>query len=65
MAMVDMAIASERLSQLGHKLVPRFCSIYDPNFWYQERFWKFIGVQYLNAFNGTCKVSSPCLQPVS
>ena len=53
MLMVAMAIAAERLAQLGHKLVPRFCSIYDPAFSYTERFWKFIGVQYLNAFNGT------------
>ncbi len=30
MLMVAMAIAAERLAQLGHKLVPRFCSIYDP-----------------------------------
>ena len=33
---VAMAIAAERLAQLGHKLVPRFCSIYDPAFWYHD-----------------------------
>jgi non-ribosomal peptide synthetase-like protein len=51
--LVAIAIIAERVSQLGHKLVPRFCSIYEDPFWYHERFWKFASGGFLGLFNGT------------
>ncbi|MFJ6416402.1 Pls/PosA family non-ribosomal peptide synthetase [Paeniglutamicibacter sp. NPDC091659] len=53
MTLVTVSIAAERLAQLGHKLIPRFCSIYEVPFWNHERFWKFAAGGYLGAFNGT------------
>ncbi|WP_433285616.1 Pls/PosA family non-ribosomal peptide synthetase [Pseudonocardia sp. CA-142604] len=36
------------------KLQPRYCSIYDPHFWWHERFWKVPAMGYfLRAFDGT------------
>ncbi|MHB9855939.1 Pls/PosA family non-ribosomal peptide synthetase [Streptomyces krungchingensis] len=32
---------------------PLYCSIYDPDFWRHERFWKLSSHQYMHAFNGT------------
>ncbi len=32
---------------------PRFCSIYDPYFWWHERFWKMSAGGFLGLFNGT------------
>ena len=44
---------SSSASALGfHRLVPRFCSIYEPYFWRHERLWK-LGLGYLPVFNGT------------
>jgi hypothetical protein len=34
-------------------LSPQFCSIYDPYFWWHERFWKMSAGTYLALFNGT------------
>ncbi|MFJ6417942.1 Pls/PosA family non-ribosomal peptide synthetase [Paeniglutamicibacter sp. NPDC091659] len=51
--LIALAIVIERITLIGHPLVPRFCSIYDEHFWYHERFWKFSVGGYLNAFNGT------------
>jgi non-ribosomal peptide synthetase-like protein len=34
-------------------LEPRFCSIYQVEFWRHERFWKVRGAAYIAAFNGT------------
>jgi non-ribosomal peptide synthetase-like protein len=34
------------------RLTPRYCSIYDPYFWWHERFWK-LQTPYLAIFNGT------------
>ncbi|GAA1499037.1 non-ribosomal peptide synthetase [Paeniglutamicibacter kerguelensis] len=52
-ALEAMTIAIERLVQIRHRLVPRFCSIYDVYFWEHERFWKFIAGGALGLFNGT------------
>jgi len=36
------------------RLQPRYCSIYDPHFWWHERFWKVPAMGYfLRAFDGT------------
>jgi non-ribosomal peptide synthetase-like protein len=43
----------DRVTMLFHPLRPRFCSIYDVNFWRWERFWKVPGWAYLEVFNGT------------
>ncbi|WP_437115061.1 Pls/PosA family non-ribosomal peptide synthetase [Streptomyces flaveolus] len=32
---------------------PLYCSIYDPDFWRHERFWKLSSHHYMHAFNGT------------
>ncbi|MET7714443.1 Pls/PosA family non-ribosomal peptide synthetase [Streptomyces sp. NPDC005407] len=32
---------------------PLYCSIYEPDFWGHERFWKLTSHQYMQAFNGT------------
>ena len=32
---------------------PLYCSIYDPDFWRHERFWKVPAAAYLQVFNGT------------
>ncbi|MGQ0776771.1 MAG: Pls/PosA family non-ribosomal peptide synthetase [Pseudonocardiales bacterium] len=34
-------------------LQPRFCLIYDRDFWQHERFWKVPAMMYVQAFNGT------------
>ena len=33
-------VGVERAVQVSHPLSPQFCSIYDPYFWWHERFWK-------------------------
>ncbi|GAA5119158.1 hypothetical protein GCM10023320_24450 [Pseudonocardia adelaidensis] len=43
----------ERAVTLFRAMRPRFCSIYDPCFWWHERFWKMSGGAYLAVFNGT------------
>ena len=46
-------VTVDRATLLFHPLRPRFCSIYDVNFWRWERFWKVPGWAYLQVFNGT------------
>lgn len=45
--LVERAIARFR------RLQPRFCSIYDPYFWWHERLWKVPAIAYLNLLDGT------------
>lgn len=52
-ALEALTIAIERITQIRHRLVPTFCSIYDVYFWEHERFWKFIGGAALGLFSGT------------
>ncbi|WP_082398897.1 Pls/PosA family non-ribosomal peptide synthetase [Pseudonocardia sp. EC080625-04] len=35
-------VAVERLATVFHPLHPRFCSVYDPYFWWHERYWKLV-----------------------
>jgi non-ribosomal peptide synthetase-like protein len=37
---VAHAVLVERLSTMFRPLEPRYCSIYDPYFWWHERYWK-------------------------
>ncbi|MFD9007074.1 Pls/PosA family non-ribosomal peptide synthetase [Streptomyces sp. NPDC059582] len=43
----------ERVVTSLRPLKPLFCSIYDPDFWMHERFWKLTSHRYMQAFNGT------------
>jgi non-ribosomal peptide synthetase-like protein len=43
----------ERAVGVFQALKPLGCSIYDPDFWRHERFWKLSSVAFLAAFNGT------------
>ena len=43
----------ERAIKGFRRLRPRYCSIYDPNFWRHERLWKVPGEAYLHMFDGT------------
>ncbi|QYN32894.1 amino acid adenylation domain-containing protein [Pseudonocardia sp. DSM 110487] len=43
----------ERAVTAFRAMRPRFCSIYDPYFWWHERFWKMSAGAYLALFNGT------------
>jgi non-ribosomal peptide synthetase-like protein len=45
--LVDRAVTRFRALQ------PRFCSIYDPYFWWHERYWKVPAMAYIGAFSGT------------
>ena len=45
-------ILVERAMMAFSTLRPRFCSIYDPYYWWHERLWK-VPDTYLNFFNGT------------
>jgi non-ribosomal peptide synthetase-like protein len=42
----------ERAFMAFRPLRPRFCSIYEPYFWWHERYWKLL-TPYLSALNGT------------
>jgi non-ribosomal peptide synthetase-like protein len=46
-------ILVERAATSFRPLAPRFCSIYDPYFWWHERFWKLAVGGMLGLFNGT------------
>ena len=47
-------VLSERGIARFRPLRPQFCSIYDPYFWWHERFWKFVIPDYLDKiFVGT------------
>ena len=35
-------VVVERLATLGRPLRPRLCSVYDPYFWWHERYWKLV-----------------------
>jgi non-ribosomal peptide synthetase-like protein len=43
----------ERAVLRFRSLTPRFCSIYDPYFWWHERFWKLVIPDFDQAFAGT------------
>jgi non-ribosomal peptide synthetase-like protein len=43
----------ERAVLRFRSLEPRFCSIYDPYFWWHERFWKLVIPDFDQAFAGT------------
>lgn len=43
----------ERAMTAFRPLRPKFCSIYDPYFWWHERLWKLPVMTYLQVFNGT------------
>ncbi|GAA3682943.1 non-ribosomal peptide synthetase [Arthrobacter ginkgonis] len=50
---IAVAALVERMS-LGFKpMVPMFCSIYQPQFWRHERFWKLSAEGLVQLFNGT------------
>ncbi|GAA2532624.1 Pls/PosA family non-ribosomal peptide synthetase [Pilimelia columellifera] len=50
---IGVCLGAERLILATGRMVPRFCSIYDPYFWWHERFWKAPTNSYAQAFNGT------------
>jgi non-ribosomal peptide synthetase-like protein len=43
----------ERAAAGFRALSPRFCSIYDPYFWWHERYWKLVIPEFDRAFAGT------------
>ncbi|RCG31503.1 amino acid adenylation domain-containing protein [Sphaerisporangium album] len=43
----------ERASTGFRALRPQFCSIYQPYYWWHERFWKLSGTTLLDVYNGT------------
>ena len=45
--LVERAVAGFRA------LRPQFCSIYEPYYWWHERFWKLLVPDLINLFNGT------------
>ena len=50
---VGYFVVVERVVTLFHPLRPRYCSIYDRDFWRVERYWKVAAEAYLQALNGT------------
>ena len=48
---VAFSVLVERAATHFRALSPQFCSIYDPYFWWHERFWKLVAAP--NIFNGT------------
>ncbi len=44
---------AERMVTGFRRLRPRACSIYEPDFWRHERYWKVPEVRYVQVFNGT------------
>lgn len=46
-ALVERALIKFR------RLRPRYCSVYDPYFWWHERWWKSTPYMHLHAFDGT------------
>lgn len=50
---VVLFVLVERLVLGFGSLRPRFCSIYEPEFWRHERYWKVPVLGYLHAFDGT------------
>jgi non-ribosomal peptide synthetase-like protein len=43
----------ERAAARFRRMRPRYCSIYDPYFWWHERMWKVPAIEYLPLFDGT------------
>jgi len=50
---IGFQILLERAVTSFRAMSPRFCSIYDPYFWWHERFWKMSVGGYLGLFDGT------------
>jgi non-ribosomal peptide synthetase-like protein len=50
---VGFHVLLERAVTSFRAMSPQFCSIYDPYFWWHERFWKMSAGTYLAMFNGT------------
>jgi non-ribosomal peptide synthetase-like protein len=50
---VGYFVLVERSVTLCWPLRPRLCSIYQPDFWRHERYWKVPATSYLQMFNGT------------
>jgi non-ribosomal peptide synthetase-like protein len=50
---IGFNVLLERAVTSFRPMRPRFCSIYDPYFWWHERFWKMSAGTYLAMFNGT------------
>ncbi|MGH3907910.1 MAG: Pls/PosA family non-ribosomal peptide synthetase [Pseudonocardiaceae bacterium] len=50
---VVYGVLVERAAMKFRSLSPRFCSIYDPYFWWHERYWKLLANPVLTIFNGT------------
>ncbi len=50
---IGFQILLERAVTSFRSMSPQFCSIYDPYFWWHERFWKMSVGGYLGLFNGT------------
>jgi non-ribosomal peptide synthetase-like protein len=48
---VAYSVFVERAATKFRSLTPKFCSIYDPYFWFHERLWKLLA--HPNIFNGT------------
>ncbi len=46
-------VLAERAVAGFRRLQPRYCSIYDPYFWWHERYWKASASTFLHAFDGT------------
>lgn len=47
------SIVMERLSRGFRRLSPQYCSIYQPYFWFHERYWKLPDDRWLPLFDGT------------
>jgi non-ribosomal peptide synthetase-like protein len=43
----------ERAATAFRDLSPQYCSIYEPYFWWHERYWKHLMPEVVNVFNGT------------
>ncbi len=50
---IGYRILIERLSTRFQSLKPRECSIYDPYFWFHERYWKLMAGSHLLPLDGT------------
>jgi non-ribosomal peptide synthetase-like protein len=50
---VGYFVLVERVVTLTYPLRPLLCSIYQPEFWRHERYWKVPATGYLHMFNGT------------
>jgi non-ribosomal peptide synthetase-like protein len=50
---VGYLVLVERIATLCWPLRPQLCSIYQPQFWRHERYWKVPATSYIQMFNGT------------